>query len=674
MQTAALISQGEKRPRLAAGPSIEAQDAVIDLLRERRFDAAEQAARSLLCAYPAHSFGPKALAAVMAGQDRWSEALALYEQAAAACSNDWQFLNNYANALKMTGRLAEAVEVYRRSLALAPLKTLEPQYNMGLALVDLGRLEEAEQALLQVLRLDVLHGMGHMNLGNVYNVQGRLREAELHYRAALLSRADDARLQNNFALCLRRQHRYAEAEAHFRRALQLDPEYPTALSNYAEFLTMHGLMEEAVALLRLAVEADPTHAEAHSNLLFTMGHVDSVSLEQTLEAHRAFARQFEEPLLASWRPHKNVPDAERVLRVGFVSADLRDHPVVRYLRPTLLALQQGVKRFTLVAYNNNALQDEETERYRELFDVWRDVAHLSDEAFAEQVREDGVDVLLDLSGHTGHNRLLAFARKPAPVQMSWMGYVGTTGLRAMDYFIADPLLVPEDMRGQFCERLLMLPSTTSFAPCEEAPEIAPLPCLASGVFTYACLARMNKLNRRGVRLWARILREAQQSRLMLATMGDGKPPQTLLQWFAEEGIAAERLWFVHVSRVEQMLALHAEIDLALDTMPYNGSTSNNHALWMGVPTLTLAGASPVGRMGTALNLQMGLEEFLAEDEDDYVRRAVEVAGAPQRLQELRPTLRERFLGTALGRPEVVTEALVEGIRQAWRAWCAEQRR
>lgn len=661
-----------RHDRLPLEPSLREQDAVIDLLNARRFADAEAKARALQRRFPRNGFPSKALAAVLAGQERWQESLSLYERALPMCGQDWQFLNNYANALKMTGNLPESVNFYRRAIELAPPRTMEPSYNLGLALVDMGRLQEAEQALLVALQINPLHGSAHMNLGNLYNVQARLREAELHYRAALLSCSGDERLLNNLGLCLRRQHRYGEAESFFRKALEVNPRYATGLSNLAEFMALHGFMRESVELLRHAIAEDPSHAEAHSNLLFTMAHVDGMSPEELLDEHLAFAKQFEQPLRSTWRQHENSPEPERALRIGFVSADLRDHPVVRYLRPSLEVLRQGAWGFTLVAYNNSTQQDAETERYRPLFHEWHDVAHLGDEAMAEKLRHDGIDVLFDLSGHTGYNRLLTFARKPAPVQISWMGYVGTTGLEAMDYFIADPLLVPDTMRDQFREKLLMLPATTCFAPCEDAPEISPLPCLARGQFTFACLARMNKLNRRAVRLWSRILRAVPASRLMLSTMGDGNPPQPLLAWFAEEGIDRERLHFVHVTSVEQMLALHAEIDLALDTMPYSGSTSSNHSLWMGVPTVTLAGQMPVGRMGVALNTLLGLDELLAHSEEQYVQKAVTAAASPEWLLPLRPTLRERFRACALGQPETVTTALAQSIREVWRTWCVKQ--
>lgn len=629
---------------------------------------AERLARRVLRRHSRHGLAAKVLAASLAGLGNWDAALALYEQSIVFTGADWQFLNNYGNALKTVGRQDEAERMYRRAVQMHP-GVLEPHYNLGLNLMELGRLEEAAACLEQALRLDPRHGMTHLNLANVFNVQGRLEAAEQHYRAALAVLPADARLLNNLGQLLAKRRNFAEAEACYRQALQIDPAYATAYSNLSELMAAHGYPQEAVTLLRHAIKLEPQHAQAHSNLLFTLGHVATGMGGVTAE-RRAFAARFETPLRALWQVHPNERDPERALRVGFVSADLRDHPVVRYLRPTLERLCRR-QDMVLVAYNNSTLQpDADTAMYRELFHEWHDVAHLEDAVLAERVQRDGIDMLVDLSGHTGHNRLLTFARKPAPVQVSWMGYVGSTGLAAMDYFVADPMLIPPEMDREFSEKLLLVPAATSFEPVAAAPAVQSLPALTTGVFTFGCLARLNKLNRRSIFLWAEILRRVPDSRLLLAAMPDGSHPAKLLEWFAEEGIGPERLAFGHARGVEQVLALHHHIDLALDTFPYNGSTGNNHALWMGVPTLTLTGATPPGRMGTALALGVGLPEFVAASESEFIARAVWWAGRQEELGALRLQLRERFAASVFQQHDLVAQCFAEALRMAWRRWCA----
>jgi predicted O-linked N-acetylglucosamine transferase (SPINDLY family) len=314
-------------------------------------------------------------------------------------------------------------------------------------------------------------------------------------------------------------------------------------------------------------------------------------------------------------------------------------------------------------------QDEETVRYKQLFHHWQDVAHLSDEALAQQIRRDEIDVLIDLSGHSAYNRLLTFARKPAPVQISWIGYVGTTGLDAMDYFIADAHLIPAELQSQFTEKILYLPASISFQPCANSPEVNPLPALGNGYFTFSCLARVNKLNRTLIATWAEILRRVPSSRLHLATMSGGGTPRLVVDWFKEEGISSERLVFVRTSSVADVLQVHHDVDLCLDTFPYNGSTSNNHSLWMGVPTLTLTGEFAHGRMGTTLAGLVGLEGFVTASKEDYIEKAVFWAQNAKALAELRAGLRQRFAESILQKPDVVTGAFVQALRATWGRWC-----
>ena len=613
-------------------------------------------------------FARKKWAAELAGQLRWDEALGVYADAESVCGDDWEFHNNYANALKAVGRREQAVGRYERARALRP-QALEPHYNLGLALLELGRTVEAEASLERALALDPLHGLANLNLANLLNVQHRLAEAERHYLLALAARPEDAKLFNNFGQVLAKARRFAEAEACYRRAIELEPRYATAMSNLAELLAQHGRMDDAAVLLRVALEAEPANAAVFSNLLFTLAHTSDLCAERLLAEHRAFAERFERPLRAAWREHGNSREAERPLRVGMISADLRDHPVVRYLRPALARLRMHVD-LTLVAYNNSTQRDAETERYKAAFHEWNDVAHESDAALAQRIEADRIDVLMDLSGHTGFNRLLTLARRPAPVQVSWMGYVATTGLESVDYFVADRLLVPDEMAWQFTEKLLRLPATTSFAPVEDAPAVNELPTLQVGVFTFSSLARMNKLNRETVRVWAEILRRAAGSRMLLAALPDGSEPDALIAWFAEEGIGRERLAFAHTRSVADVLRVQHEVDLSLDTFPYNGSTSNSHALWMGVPTLTLAGETAAGRMGASLALQNGLQEFVAHTTEEYVALAVRWAADQERLSALRSGLRARFAASVLQDHALIADALADKLREAWRRWCA----
>jgi len=589
-------------------------------------------------------------------------------QQRAATEMGWQHHNNYANQLKAEGRLDAAERHYARAVELAPL-AFEPHYNRGLAFMDAGRFREAEASLRRALALDSAHGLANLNVGNICNLEGRLAEAERCYVRAAAEIPDDLRLLNNLGQLLGMQRRYAAAERCYRRALEMDPRYAVACANLSELMATHGHMEAAETLLRRAMELEPRNALLYSNLLFTLCHKAGHTAEELFAEHREFSARFEVPLREGWTEHTNERDPERRLRLGFISADLHDHPLVRYLMPALreLAAHGG---FELVAYNNSVRNDGYTAAYMKMFQQWRNVLHVSDEALATQVRSDRVDVLFDLSGHSGHNRLLVFARRAAPIQISWMGYPATTGLEAMDYFIADRHLVPETLRAQFTEKILELPVTTNFEPIAAAPEVGPLPALACRCFTFANLARANKLNRPLIVAWAEILRRTPRARLMLATLPDGEQPAIVRGWFGAEGIGEERIEFVHLRSVEEGLAVQQRIDLGLDSFPYNGSTGNAHALWMGVPTLALEGGAAPGRMGAALLRHTGLEEFVATDTEEYIRKAVEWTGRLQELAKIRAGARGRFAASALMQPATTVGVLAEKLRMAWRRWCS----
>jgi hypothetical protein len=290
---------------------------------------------------------------------------------------------------------------------------------------------------------------------------------------------------------------------------------------------------------------------------------------------------------------------------------------------------------------------------------------------AQQIRADGIDILIDLSGHTRNNRLLTFARKPAPIQASWIGYPGTTGLQAMDYYLADRFLLPPGLfDGQFTEKIVRLPGTAPFCPAQESPPVNALPALTNGCITFGSFNRLNKITRPVVALWSRLMSAVPGSKMLMGAMPEGDDHSGLIDWFAREGIARERLSFHPRSGIAAYLELHHQVDICLDTFPYNGGTTTLHAIWMGVPTLTLAGGTVPARQGAALLGHVGLEEFVAQDAADFVRKGLRWTGDVAALAELRSGLRERFAHSALGRPELIAAGLESALRTMWQRWCA----
>ncbi|SEB97576.1 tetratricopeptide repeat protein [Terriglobus roseus] len=642
--------------------------AMLEELFHRGAHAQSEAlARELLSIDPQLPFAAKVLAASVAARGALAEAITLYRNAPVTLQEDWQFHNNFGNTLKAAGQRDEAAVHYRRAIALHG-SSIEPFYNLGVTMIETGNLHEAERWLRHVLRVDPAHGLTHTNLGNILNAHGHLRQAEMHYQCAMLTMSADARLLNNYGQLLNKLHRFAQAEAFYRESITRDECFPHPYVNLAELVAGHGLVEEAETLLRHALSLDANLAKAHSNLLFVMALRDTCQPTALLAEHMAFAARFEAPLKVHWPQHTNTREPERTLRVGFVSGDLSDHPIARYLLPALRQLARHAD-LDLYAYSSGMKNDAYTVQYRALMCHWHDTALMPDDELARLIMADRIDVLIDLSGHSGDNRLLTFARRPAPVQVSWMGYVGTTGLEAMDYFAGDEHLTPSSMRAQFREKILYLPATTTFQPHE--PAIAPnvLPVLASGVFTFCCLARINKLNRSTVVWWSRILHGAPTSRMMLAALPGGTEPERVRAWFAEQGIGADRLVFTHARTVEEQLRLHHQADLCLDTFPYNGATTISHALCMGVPTLTQRGTLPGSMLGASINAHVGIPDLIAADAEDYVRKAIAFTHDLPALASLRRELPGQFASSALQQHEFVTDTLVSRLRAAWRRWC-----
>ncbi|WP_263417699.1 O-linked N-acetylglucosamine transferase, SPINDLY family protein [Terriglobus albidus] len=632
-----------------------------------RFAEAEALARSLNARDPQHPLVWKILAATIATGGDLDTAIALYQQAPASLHDDWQYHNNYGNALKGAGRRGEAIRHYERAIALHQ-DSIEPFYNLGVTLLEMGNLTAAESKLRFVLTMDPDHGLTHGNLANILNMREQLEEADLHYRCAVRVMPQEVRLLNNYGQLLSKQHRYPEAEAYYRRAIELDANFAPPFVNLGELMGQHGFVAETEMLLRHALKIDPNLAQGHSNLLFTLALRDNCTPTAILAEHRAYAAQFETPLKSHWGNYLNTRDPDRILHIGFVSGDFRNHPVVRYLMPALQRLVQ-YDGLQLYAYNASRQHDAYTAQYQELFHYWRGAATASDAALARAIRADVIDILFDLSGHSGDNRMLTFAHKPAPLQMSWIGYVATTGLEAMDYFVGDANLITPAEQSQFAEKILYLPATTSFDPHEPAPERNALPALTKEYFTFCCLARINKLNQAHIALWARVLKALPRSRMMLATMSNGSAPETVKAWFAAEGIQEERLLFLHSRSVLEQLEQYRMADLCLDTFPYNGSTTISHALCMGVPTLTLRGDLVSSRLGTSIASHVGIPEFIAHDRDEFVQKAMFWTQNLQALNELREKLPAMFAASALRQHDQLVETLVQKLRLAWQRWC-----
>ena len=579
--------------------------------------------------------------------------------------------NNLGNALTNKGELEEAVVAYRKALKLKP-DYAEAHNNLGNALKNQGKLDEAVAAYHKALELKPDYDEAHDNLGNALTNQGKLDEAVAAHRKALELKPDYADAHNNLGNALTNQGKLEEAVTAYRRTLELKPDHAKAHSNLGNALTNQGKLEEAVAAYRRALELKPDHAKAHNNLLLCMNYDAQTSQQEILAESRRWDDVHAIPRSAGERFHPNERSAERRLRVGYVSPDFREHSVRHFLDPVIAGHDR--RSFEVFCYAEVVKPDDETARFRSLSDSWCSTLGMTDSAVAERIREDGIDILIDLAGHTGKNRLLVFAERPAPVQVTWLGYPNTTGLSAMDYRLTDAIADPEgDADALHTETLVRLPNGfLCFAPAADAPEIGGTPALTTGRVRFGSFNNLAKVTPDVVETWARILHRLPKSDLVIKnrSLADEETRERYLKMFGAHGIDAGRVescsWIA--SRTGH-LGAYNRVDIGLDPFPYNGTTTTCEALWMGVPVITLRGDRHSGRVGASILTQVSLAGLVAETTAVYVEKAVALASDLDRLSALRSDLRSRMQMSPLCGPEGFTRDVEAAYREMWRRVC-----
>jgi len=602
--------------------------------------------------------------------NRVQEAETLCRSVLAAYPNDAGALHQLGLIALRTNHLPQALELIGRAVALRP-GVAEFHYSLSLAHMAVGRFDAAEAPLRAAVGIDPQLAAARVNLGAVLGRLGRYAEAEAEFRSAVALRPSDATIYVNLGRVIRWQERLGEAIECYRRAVQLDPAFAPTYSALGSALREAGRIGEAVEAFRTAVRLAPTFREAHSNLLYALQFDPDVSEAEKFAEHLRWAGKFAEPLRSAIARLGNVADPERRVRVGYVSPDLREHPVGFFMEPILEGHDRA--RFEVFCYADVAEPDALTRRLQAHCDVWRATAGMNEEQLAAQIRADAIDVLVDLTQHMRGSRLTVFSRRPAPVQITHLAYCATSGLRAMDWCVTDAHMSPpeeDERQGRwFTERLLRLGrSYWCYLPSATGPAVGESPAARRGAVTFGSLNTLAKVNPRVIALWARVLAAVPGSRLMVsAIMGEGNADVRAM--FEGAGIAGERLVLVGRRPRDGYLELYNEIDIALDPFPYCGGTTSLDGLWMGVPLVTLAGETPLARTGVTLLRNVGLEELIAGNEEEYVRIAADLAGDLPRLAESRRTLRGRLQSSPLMDAVGYVRDLEGAYRAAWGKWC-----
>jgi protein O-GlcNAc transferase len=571
------------------------------------------------------------------------------------------------------GDLEQAETIFRGMLEIRP--DPDTYSYLGDIMDDFARTEEALTCYRKALELNPNFPRAHYNIAGILQRKGELDEALACYQKALNLDPACADIYNSIGAILQTRWQLDEALTCYQRALSLDPNFAIAHGNIGGVLLNLGRLNEAESHLRLSLRLKPDRVKPYSSLLMLMNYRSRSDNAAFLEEYLDFQKRFEEPLRSERIPCSHKKNSGRKLKIGYISGDFRKHAVA-YFAESVLAVHDR-KNFTLFCYSNSPFRDDVTERFQGYADKWRDISGTSDERAAGLIREDKIDILVDLAGHTAYNRLLVFARKPAPVQVSWIGYPATTGLAAMDYKIVDEYTDPPGTTERFyTEELMRMPeSFLCYLPDRDSPGIGNVPALTAGYVTFGSFNAFVKISPEVIELWTKILKMLPGSRLVMkAKSFSGKSTRDYaMDLFVKRGNDASRIELLAgVSSIKEHLDIYKRIDIALDTVPYNGTTTTCEALWMGVPVVTLAGDRHASRVGTSLLTNIGLPELVAQTEDEYRKIAVQLAADLGKLRFLREHLRDMMRHSPLTNAERFTANLENCYRKMWRTYCAEK--
>jgi len=568
-----------------------------------------------------------------------------------------------------SGLPTEAAGHFRKALALRS-DDAQLLYRLGVALRESGDLSGSIEALKKALKQQPDHRDATNGLARALIMEGHLDEAEVILRNAALRHPQDAEIRSNLGSVLQNKGLVEQAADCFRAALAINPDLP-AYDSYAAALAGQGNFREAVAAYKEGMRRHPRNTRACSNMLLTLNYVTDIEEDQIFREHLGWKETLGSSISRLVK-HDNRRDPEKPLRIGYVSPDFRSHSVASYIEPLLAAHDRKVVES--FCYSTVPKADETSRRLESIADHWRDSHALSATQLADQIVSDSIDILVDLAGHTARNSLPTFALKPAPVQVTYLGYPNTTGLDTIDYRLTDTIADPQGAEAFYSETLVRLPGCfLCYQPPAEAPDVAPLPAGATGMITFGSFNNLSKINPDVVALWSEVLRSVPHSSIVVKNPALTEPGrrQHYQKLFADWGVAKERVDLIgHTPTREAHLGMYAGIDIALDTFPYNGTTTTCEALYMGVPVITLSGETHRNRVGKSLLGTLGRAAWIADSREQYIAAAVSLARDIGELARIRSQLRVQFAASPLCDSETFAHSVENAYRSMWRHWCA----
>lgn len=672
---------------------------------QKELQTAEKCFRTAIEHDPRLSEAHSNLGNVLQGQKRFEEAVDCYRRAIEARPDYAEAYRNMAQAFTWQLKHREAQAAYEKAIEIRP-DYFEAWNNLGIVFLNQRNWIKAEHCYREALRLNPTYAEARSNLAFLLHQRGDYDTA-IDDLQKLLKEKDDAVIWNNLAIAFAykdrindaidaykksasRDENYAdphnnmgilyanmgrmtEAMQEYERALKIRPEFPEAYNNLGTAHQVQGTIEESIAAYRECLRLKPNYPEARSNLLFALNYDVNIPPEELMLEYKAWDKLYGRTDIP-YPPHTNIPDPKRRLRVGYVSPDFRLHSVSYFIEPLITAHNR--EHFEVVAYAQVPNPDHVTERIKSKVDLWRSTCGINDEQLADMVRRDQIDILVDLTGHTGRNRLPTFAFKPAPIQITYLGYPNTTGLSRMDYRISDYESDPVDATAWHSEEVVRLPhGFLCYQPSLDAPPISLPPVLSKGHITFGSFNSQSKVHKDVIKLWAQTMHAVPKSRMYLKSrpLADAGIRDRVWREFQMHGIDRTRVDLMgQVAATEHHLSLYNGVDIALDTFPYNGTTTTCESLWMGVPVITLKGKTHASRVGVSLLTRIGLPELIGETPEDYVRITRELCEDRQRLLALRWSLRNRITRSDLCNRELITGDMERAYRSLWERWCESQ--
>lgn len=568
-------------------------------------------------------------------------------------------------------RALEAQQWLERAITMNP-GLAEAHYQLGQSLFQQKSLERAAECYRAALGHNPKLLQAYNALGNALRTLGRLDDACDVYRSLLNIKPDAADAWNNLGNVLRQDAKLDDAADCYRKALSINPNQAESHNNLGNILKAQCLISEAINHYRESIRLNPSLRQTWSNFLLCLNYVPGLDNSLLSKEHKRWGQRSSKPAKEIIR-YLCKPSTERRLRIGYMSPDFRTHAVAHFLEPLLAAHDRDVVE--VICYAQLLKPDETTERFQHMTDDWHTTTHLSDRELAERIHNDQIDILVDLAGHTGRNRLTALAYRPAPIQVSWLGYPNTTGMSCIDYRFTDVISDPQGTDTHYTETLIRLDTgVTRYQPPDNSPDVEELPASTSGLITFGSLNNLVKLNSAVIALWSRVLSSIPGSRLLLyRDMLHGSVADRIAAEFRSHGIDPDRLDLRHeIPARTNYLSLYNEIDIGLDPFPWNGHVTTCEALWMGVPVVTLLGTAHRGRLSASVLHQVGLQNLVAGSAGAFVNIAAQLAGDHSSLASLRRQLRQQVADSRLCDGNSQAREIEAAYRQMWANWCSHQ--